>query len=53
MIKLIATILIALCLVFIGMLLQAADEQAFLVVFVVAFIIAIIIIFFTAKDMLK
>lgn len=53
MVKIIAGILIAMCLVFIGLILNAAEEQSFLVVFVVAFIVAIVIIFFTAKDMLK
>ena len=41
------------CLVFIAMLLKAATERSFLVVFVVAFAVAIAIIFFTAKDMLR
>lgn len=49
----IASILILLCLIFIGMFLKAANDQSFLVVFVLAFVIAIVIIFFTAKDMLK
>ena len=49
----VAAILIVMCLAFIGMLLKAATEQSFLVVFVVAFAVAIAIIFFTAKDMLK
>lgn len=48
-----ATLLIVMCLLFIAMLLKAATEQSFLVVFVVAFVVAIAIIFFTAKDMLK
>jgi uncharacterized membrane protein len=45
--------LIVMCLVFIAMLLKAATERSFLVVFVVAFAVAIAIIFFTAKDMLR
>lgn len=49
----VATILIAMCLAFVGMFIHAANEQSFLVVFVVAFVVAIVIIFFTAKDMLK
>ncbi|MCI9125910.1 MAG: hypothetical protein HFG28_01765 [Eubacterium sp.] len=48
-----ATLLILMCLVFIVMLLKAATERSFLVVFVIAFAVAIAIIFFTAKDMLK
>jgi uncharacterized membrane protein len=48
-----ATMLIVMCLVFIAMLLKAATERSFLVVFVVAFAVAIAIIFFTAKDMLR
>ena len=53
MIITIAVMLILLCIVFIAMLIKAATEQSFLVVFVFAFLIAIVIIFFTAKDMLK
>jgi uncharacterized membrane protein len=53
MVKIIAGILIAICVAFIGMLLQAANEKSFLVVFVLAFIVAIAIIVFTARDMLK
>lgn len=49
----VASVLTALCLIFIAMLLEAANDHSFLVVFVLAFLIAIIIIFFTAKDMLK
>jgi Na+/melibiose symporter-like transporter len=49
----VATLLIALCIGFIVLLVKAANQQSFLVVFVVAFIIAILIIFFTAKDSLK
>lgn len=52
-VKIIASLLILLCLAIIGIILDAANEQSFLVVFVVAFVIAIVIIFFTAKDMLK
>lgn len=48
-----ATLLTLMCLAFIVMLLEAATERSFLVVFVLAFVIAIIIIFFVAKDMLK
>jgi uncharacterized membrane protein len=53
MIIAIAALLIILCLVFIAMLLEAANSQSFLVVFVLAFVFAIVVIFFTAKDMLK
>lgn len=53
MVKTIASLLILLCLAIIGIIIDAASEQSFLVVFVVAFVIAIVIIFFTAKDMLK
>lgn len=53
MVKIIASLLILLCLAIIGIIIDAANEQSFLVVFVVAFVIAIVIIFFTAKDMLK
>lgn len=49
----VAVLLTLMCLAFIAMLLKAATEQSFLVVFVLAFVIAIIIIFFAAKDMLK
>ena len=49
----IAVLLILMCLFFIGVILKAANDQSFLVVFVLAFAIAIVIIFFTAKDMLK
>lgn len=49
----VATLLTLLCLIFIAMLIHAAANQSFLVVFVLAFVIAIVIIFFTAKDMLK
>lgn len=53
MVKIIAGILIAICIAFIVMLLQAANERSFLVVFVLAFIVAIAIIIFTALDMMK
>ena len=49
----IASLLVVVCLIFIGMLLNAANERSYLVVFVLAFVLAILIIFFTAKDMLK
>lgn len=49
----VASILIIMCLVFIRLLIHAANEQSFLVVFVLAFVAAIVIIFFMAKDMLK
>lgn len=52
-VKIVAAILIAMCLLFIALILRAAETQSYLVVFVVAFIVAIVIIFFTAKDMLK
>lgn len=49
----VASLLIIMCLVFISLLIHAANEQSFLVVFVLAFVAAIVIIFFMAKDMLK
>ncbi|MCR5736235.1 MAG: hypothetical protein K6G64_01130 [Eubacterium sp.] len=53
LIKIIAGILIAICIIFIVLLLQAADQRSFLVVFVLPCIIAIAIIIFTARDMMK
>ncbi len=53
LVKIIAGILIAICITFIVLLLQAADQRSFLVVFVLPCIIAIAIIIFTARDMMK
>ena len=53
LVKVIAGILIAICIVFIVLLLQAADQRSFLVVFVLPCIIAIAIVIFTARDMMK
>lgn len=52
-VKIIASLLILLCLVLIGIVINSASEQSFVMVFVVPLVIAIVIIFFTAKDMLK
>ncbi|MCR5704724.1 MAG: hypothetical protein K6G85_08880 [Eubacterium sp.] len=53
MVKILAGILILMCVVFIGLLVHAAEQRSFLVVFVLPCIIAIAIIVFVARDNMK
>ena len=52
-VKILAGLLILMCVVFIGLLVQAAEQRSFLIVFVLPFLIAIAIIVFVARDNMK